>query len=999
MSEHRIEEGSPLPYLQRLAATPLKISEAGTVQFPMVRHAAEIGWTTLTPDEARAKRGGDAGTFLRDVLEAKLAAFNPWLTADAVRAIVETLDALPASIDGNRELLSWLRGERAWYDEAEKRHRAVTLIDFDRTADNVFHVTWEWKIKPPARKGNRADVMFVVNGVPVVIVEHKNPKDAGAIERAIKQLRRYELETPELLATTQLFNVTHLLDYWYGVTWNANRRDMARWKQAPEESYRFAVQAFFEPTEFLRTLQHWILFYVQDGETRKSVLRQHQRRAIDAILARCVDPAKTRGLVWHTQGSGKTFTLLTAARQILEDKARFQNATVLLVVDRTELEGQLKGWVERLLGEMQAQDIAVERASTKARLQELLDADFRGLIISMIHKFDEIKRDSCTRENVYVFIDEAHRSVAKDLGTYLMAALPKATLIGFTGTPIAHSAQGEGTFKIFGAQDEAGYLDKYSIAESIADETTLPIKHVMAPSEMTVPAERLDKEFFALAESEGVTDVEELNKVLDRAVGLRTFLTADDRIEKVAAFVAEHFRENVLPLGYKAFVVGVNRQACAKYKQALDKLLPPQWSAPVYTQNAADVLDRPLVAKLQLSDEAEEQVRLLFKKPTENPKILIVTDKLLTGYDAPPLYCLYLDKPMRDHVLLQSIARVNRPYVDANGVQKRVGLVVDFVGVLRELKKALQFDSSDVGGVIEDLDVLLQDFLHRIAQAKQEYLDANVEGAPDERLEKLVFGRFLEPQARKTFFEQYKEIEALWEILSPSPELRDHIASYKQLSQLYAAVRNAYAEKVGFVADLAYKTRRLIEESVEQQGLGRLTKSVTFDVATLQSLRGDKGSDEGKVFNLVRGLQQEIDADPDAAPVLQPLKDRAERILKDLEERKTTGLAAMDQLAALAAEKEAAMKAARDSGLSTRAFGVFWVLREDAAVKSAGLDAMALAQDIEELLGRFPNAQVNPDEQRRLRAAIYKPLLGLPPEERARAVDLVLKLLLAGGEE
>ncbi|PJJ97860.1 deoxyribonuclease HsdR [Lysobacteraceae bacterium NML75-0749] len=979
----------------------LKISEAGTVQFPMVRHAVEIGWTSLTPDDARAKRGGDAGTFLRDVLEGRLAAFNPWLTSDAVRAIVETLDALPASIEGNRELLSWLRGERAWYDEAEKRHRAVTLIDFERTANNVFHVTWEWKIKPPARpKGNRADVMFVVNGVPVVIVEHKNPKDGDAIERAIKQLRRYELETPELLATTQLFNVTHLLDYWYGVTWNANRRDMARWKQAPEESYRFAVQAFFEPTEFLRTLQHWILFYVQDGETRKSVLRQHQRRAIDAILARCADANKTRGLVWHTQGSGKTFTLLTAARQILEDKAHFQNATVLLVVDRTELEGQLKGWVERLLGEMQAQDIAVKRASSKAQLQELLDADFRGLIISMIHKFDEIKRDSCVRDNVYVFIDEAHRLVAKDLGTYLMAALPnKATLIGFTGTPIAHSAQGEGTFKIFGTQDEAGYLDKYSIAESIADETTLPIKHVMAPSEMTVPVERLDKEFFALAESEGVTDVEELNKVLDRAVGLRTFLTADDRIEKVAAFIAEHFKENVLPLGYKAFVVGVNREACAKYKQAIDKLLPPEWSAPVYTQNAADVIDRPLVAKLQLSDEDEEQVRLLFKKPAENPKILIVTDKLLTGYDAPPLYCLYLDKPMRGHVLLQSIARVNRPYVDAEGVQKRVGLVVDFVGVLRELKKALQFDSSDVGGVIEDLDVLLQDFLHRIAQARQDYLNANVEGAPDERLETLVFGRFLEPEARKTFFEQYKEIEALWEILSPSPELRDHIATYKQLSQLYAAVRNAYAEKVGFVADLAYKTRRLIEGSAEQQGLGRLTKSVTFDVATLQSLRGDKGSDEGKVFNLVRGLQQEIDADPNAAPVLQPLKDRAERILKDLEERKTTGLAAMDQLAVLAAEKEAAMQAARDSGLSTRAFGVFWVLREDAAVKSSDLDAMTLAQDIEELLGRFPNAQVNPDEQRRLRAAIYKPLLGLPPEERARVVDLVLKLLLVGGAE
>jgi len=598
-----------------------------------------------------------------------------------------------------------------------------------------------------------------------------------------------------------------------------------------------------------------------------------------------------------------------------------------------------------------------------------------------------------------VFIDEAHRSVAKDLGTYLMAAVPKATIIGFTGTPIARTSQGEGTFKIFGAEDDLGYLDKYSIAESIGDETTLPIKHVMAPSEMTVPADQLDKEFFALADAEGVTDVEELNKVLDRSVGLRTFLTADDRIEKVSAFIAEHFRENVLPLGYKAFVVAVNREACAKYKRALDKLLPPEWTVPVYTENALDAVDRPLVAEHQLSGEAEEQVRLLFKKPTENPKILIVTDKLLTGYDAPPLYCLYLDKPMRDHVLLQSIARVNRPYVDASGVQKRVGLVVDFVGVLRELKKALQFDSSDVSGVIEDLDVLLQDFLHRIDQAKQDYLEAGAGGTPDERLEQLVFGRFLEPVARKAFFEHFKEIEALWEILSPAAELRDHISTYKQLSQLYAAVRNAYAEKVGFTADLAYKTRRLIEGSAEQQGLGRLTKSVTFDVATLKSLRTQDGSDEGKVFNLVRGLQKEIDDDAAAAPVLQPLKDRAERILKDLEERKTTGLAAMDLLAALAAEKEAAIKAAQDSGLSARAFAVSWVLREDEAVKAAGIDAAVVAKEAELLLARFPNAAVNADEQRRLRASMYKPLLALAPEERARVVDLVVRLLLTESGE
>ncbi len=979
--------------------TDLTVTEAGSVQFPMVRHAAGIGWTPLTPQAAMSKRGGEAGMLFRDELRVKLGAFNPWMSADAIRQVIERLEAVPPTIEGNREMLGWLRGERQWYDDTEDRHRRVRLVDFDAPNANTFHVTWEWKLKPPARKGNRADVMFVINGVPVAIVEHKNPKDSDAIERGVTQLKRYEKETPELLGAPQLFNVTHLLDYWYGVTWNASRRFMARWKQQREESYRFAVQSFFEPTDFLRTLRDWILFYVEDGETRKSVLREHQRRAVDRIAARCEEPAKRRGLVWHTQGSGKTFTLLTAARLILERKERFQNATVIVVVDRTELEGQLKGWAEKLLGEMQQQDIAVWRAGSKDELRDLLRADKSGLILSMIHKFKGIDKDANTRGNIYVFIDEAHRSIARELGTYLMAAVPNATIIGFTGTPIDKTAQGKGTFKIFGADDEQGYLDKYSIAESIEDETTLPIRHTMAPSDMTAPAEQLDREFFALAATEGVTDVEELNKVLDRAVGLRTFLTADDRIEKVASFVAEHFQKNVAPLGYKAFLVGVNREACAKYKRALDKLLPPEWTAPVYTENAADTIDRPLVAELQLSPEREEDARLLFKKADADPKILIVTDKLLTGYDAPLLYCMYLDKPMRDHVLLQAIARVNRPHADANGARKRVGLIIDFVGVLRELKKALQFDSADVSGVIEDLDLLMRDFLDKIAKAKTDYLDEGGGGQPDERLEKMIYGRFLDPEPRKAFFETYKEIEALWEILSPSPELRDHIDTFKRLAQLYAAVRNAYADRTSYAADLAHKTRRLVQESAAQEGLGRLTKSVTFDVKTLEALRNEPGSEEAKVFNLVRGLRAEIEGDPDAAPMLQTLKDRAERILKDLEERKTTGLAAMDLLAALAAEKEAAVKAARESGLSPRAFGVHWVLKDDPSLGAAGVSTLNLAREAEALLARFPNAAVSADEKRRLRAALYRPLLRLDGDERSRVVKLVIAMLLNEGAD
>ena len=234
--------------------TSLKITEADSAQFPMVRHAQEIGWTAIPPDVAKQKRGGQTGMLFREELEDKLKTFNPWLSPDAPRQVVERLEALPPTIEGNREMLAWLRGERQWYDEAEQRHRRVRLIDFDTPAVNSFHVTWEWRLKPPARKANRADVMFVVNGVPVAIVEHKNPKDADAIERGVTRLKRYEIETPELLGSPQLFNVTHALDYWYGVTWNANRRYMARWKQQSDETYRFAVQSFFEPTDFLRTM-------------------------------------------------------------------------------------------------------------------------------------------------------------------------------------------------------------------------------------------------------------------------------------------------------------------------------------------------------------------------------------------------------------------------------------------------------------------------------------------------------------------------------------------------------------------------------------------------------------------------------------------------------------------------------------------------------------------------------------------------------------------------
>jgi len=382
------------------------------------------------------------------------------------------------------------------------------------------------------------------------------------------------------------------------------------------------------------------------------VLRPHQIRAAERVIARARDPGKRRGLIWHTQGSGKTYTMITVAKLLLSDLT-FRNPTVLMIVDRNELQQQLFQNLESVgFGH-------VEVARSKRHLRELLARDTRGLIVSMIHKFDNMPANINTRDNIFVLVDEAHRSTGADLGNYLMGALPNATFVGFTGTPIDRTAHGRGTFKTFGTDDPKGYLDKYSIRESIEDGTTVPLHYQLAPNELIADRDAMERGFWALAELEGVSDVEELNRVLDRAVTLKNMLKSPSRVEKVAEFIADHFKKYVDPMGFKAFVVAVDREACGLYKEQLDRWLPPEWSQVVISRGPNDP---PGLARFHLSQDKEAEVRKVFRKPGELPKILIVTEKLLTGYDAPILYCMYLDKPMRDHVLLQTIARVNRPY-------------------------------------------------------------------------------------------------------------------------------------------------------------------------------------------------------------------------------------------------------------------------------------------------------------------------------------------------
>jgi len=962
-------------------------SEFSTVQAPLIRYAEQAGWTYMAPSQAVALRKGEGGLLFNRVLEEKLVELNRGLiTADNAGDVIRRIEAVRNTIEGNAEILAWLRGEQSVYDENEKRERNVTVVDFGKPDRNVFQVTDEWQYTN-GQETNRADVMFLINGIPVAIVETKNATKAKGIEEGLIQIREYHHETPEMLTAPQVFDITHLIDFYYGATWNLDRKNVFNWRDEEAGDYEKKVKAFFDRQRFLTMLKEWILFFYKEDELQKTVLRQHQTRAVDRILERCADTARATGLIWHTQGSGKTFTMITAARLILQDHDTFGKATVILMIDRNELEGQLAGWVERILGEMSSHDISIEHATSKRRLRELLSSDFRGLIVSMIHKFDGIKKDINTRENIFVLVDEAHRTTGGDLGNYLLGALPKATLIGFTGTPIDKTAYGKGTFKTFGKEDEQGYLDKYSIAESIADGTTVPLKYTLAPSEIRVPREQLEAEFLDLAQAEGVSDVDELNKILDHAMRLKTFLKADDRIEKVAAFVAEHFTRNVEPLNYKAFLVAVDREACALYKEALDKLLPPEYSLPIYTSAQHDSEKVPLVYQHQVPPDSEKKARKLFPKPETLPKIFIVTDKLLTGFDAPILYCMYLDKPMRDHVLLQAIARVNRPYERDPETQKPCGLVVDFVGIFEKLEKALAFDSDVVSGVIEDLDLLFDKFSELMTGPAQQYIELCRGPVDDKTVEKAI-ETFSEQEKREAFYKFYKQLEMLYEILSPSPKLRDFIDDFGCLSLLYQIIRNAFRKKTILYGDVARKTEKLVREKAESYGLESTLSVVKIDENTLDAIKESSGSDKAKIINLVNGVRKTVLEDGDSNPYLKPIGDRAEAIMDAYDERQETTETALMKIEALIREIVEAQRQQREMGFDENTFSFFWALKKEDVAQPE-----RTAVVIGAIFERFPHHRDNAAELRQLKAELYKALLPLVGKERM--IQVAEKLLRA----
>jgi type I restriction enzyme R subunit len=936
-----------------------------------------LGWEYISPQKALTLRGGETGIVFKDIFISQIQELNTdFMNKALAEDLIKRFEKVSANIEGN--LLAWeyLKGLKTIFIPDENRERNITFIDTENIDKNIFQVTEEFEFTN-GDQTIRADVVFLINGVPVFLIETKSANANEGMAKALVQIKRYHLECPELMAIFQIYAITHIIKFYYGATWSISERYLFNWKEEATGNFEMLVKKFLDRKRIVKVLTDYILFTRQDDELKKVVLRPHQMRAVDLVIERASSEKKC-GLIWHTQGSGKTYTMIVAAQKIIENPF-FEKPTVLMLVDRNELETQL-------FNNLDAVGIkSVKVAKTKNHLQQLLALDTRGLIVSMIHKFEDMPANMNMRKNIFVLIDEAHRTIGGKLGDFLMGALPNATYIGFTGTPIDKTSYGTGTFLIFGKEDPPkGYLDKYSIAESIEDGTTVPLHYTLAPNELRVDRETLDREFLALKEAEGVSDIENLNMILERAVNLRNMLKNHERMKKVARFVADHYRDYIEPMGYKAFLVAVDREACALYKEELDKLLPKDYSQVVYSPFYNDL---PELSKYHLSDEEEKRVRKAFRKPDELPKILIVTEKLLTGFDAPILYCIYLDKPMRDHVLLQAIARVNRPYEDETGMKKPCGFILDFIGIFENLEKALAFDSSDIEGVVHDIELLKERFAELIEIAKGEYLNIT-EGKSRDKAVEAVIEYFFEEDKRLKYYEFYKELESIYEIISPDSFLRSYLNDFEILTDIYKLLKEGYGPDVIVDRDFMRKTAELVKEHTKSGEIELTLDVYEINEETLKKIEESKVSNTEKVINLWAAIKKAVQSGIGMNPYLISIGEKAEKIAKLFLERQKTTQEALEELKKVIEEINAAKHEQAEKNMSPEVFTVYWLLKEENIDK-----AESIANETKEVFKLYPFWKTSEAQERALRQELYAFLLASETTDTSHAPSIVNRII------
>lgn len=746
-----------------------------------------------------------------------------------LRAIV-----LSARSDGlvkaNEEFTAWMLGERSMPFGANGEHVTVRLIDFDDIEQNSFVVTQQFTFRA-GKTEKRADLVLLVNGLPLVVIEAKTAVRSSEswLDAALQVHDDYEKNVPELFAPNAFSVATEGKEFRYGSVrmpvdlWGP-WRTQAEGPQSLGEVEK-ALTSMLRPAAVLDLLASFTAFATREGRQRiKIIARYQQVDGVNKIVERVVAGQPRKGLIWHFQGSGKSLLMLFAARKLRLHPA-LKNPTVLVVVDRQDLDTQISGT-------FYASDMAnLVRTDSRKELSGLLAKDVRKVLITTIHKFAESEGVLNDRHNVIVMVDEAHRTQEGDLGRKMREALPNAFLFGLTGTPITRADRN--TFYAFGSDtDDGGYMSRYGLEDSIRDGATKELHFEPRLIDLHIDQEAIEDAYREL--TQGLTEQD--RDMLGRAAAKMAILVkAPERINAVCADIAKHYRDKVAPNGFGAQVVTVDRESCLLYKQELDRHLPPETSDVVISVNSGD----EQYAAYRRDRDAEEKLLDRFRDPKDPLKILVVTSKLLTGFDAPILQTMYLDKPLRDHTLLQAICRTNRPY----GEQKTYGLIVDYLGIFDDVAQALRFDEAGVQKAVSNI-AELKTALPAAIQKCIEYfggVDRAVGG-----YEGLIAAQDCLPndKRRDAFAADFSVLSRVWEALSPDPVLTPYDQDYRWLAQVYESLKPSSGTGRLLWHRLGAKTIELVHENVHVDSVRDDLDTLVVDAGLLEAALGDPDPDK-----------------------------------------------------------------------------------------------------------------------------------------------------------
>lgn len=827
------------------------------------------------------KRGIQEVLLEKDLKEA-LIRLNPSIGEKQERAdeVIYKLRAVLIAVNqtglvkANEEFLKWMCGERTLPFGENNRHVPIKLIDFEDIGNNEYLITNQFRLHH--RETKIPDIVLFINGIPAVVGELKTPirPSISWLDGAHEIHSIYENSIPQLFVPNILSFASEGKELFYG----AVRTPLEYWApwRLEEDSADLAkrlglseigkeLSDLLHPERLLDILQNFSLFSTNKKKQRSKILpRFQQYEGANKIVERVIEGRIKKGLIWHFQGSGKSLLMVFAAQK-LRRASELKSPTVLVLVDRTDLDTQISGTFN-------ASDVPnVETTDSISRLQELLEKDTRKIIISMIFKFKDAKPNMNTRDNIIVLVDEAHRTQEGELGRQMRAALPNAFLFGLTGTPV--NKADKNTFWAFGAEeDEGGYMSRYTFHDSIRDDATLPLHFEPRLVDIHVDKETIDRAFEEFKESAALSD-EEADALNRRSAKMAAFLKSPERVSKIVRDIAQHFKEKVAPHGFKAMIVTPDRFACVQYKEELDKYFEPEASRVVISTSAND----PLEFKQKYGMEKSQQDKVVdeFNDPLSDLQFLIVTAKLLTGFDAPILQTMYLDKSLKDHTLLQAICRTNRLYPE-----KTFGRIVDYFGVFDDAAKALQFDEESVKQVITNLSELRGKLPQAMEEALSHFegVDRSIGGF--EGLE-AAQNAINSDEKKDLFAKDYKYLTKLWESLSPDRILDIYNSDYKWLTQVYESVRPP-VDNIGKLLwmSLGPQTTKLIHENVHVGEVHHLDEFV-LDADVIEDIFNNPDPKNAKKLEklLIKRFKKYA-GDPKFKKLserLEELRDRAEQ--------------------------------------------------------------------------------------------------------------------------